>query len=56
MRISIIYYTYKKNNKSNLLDEDINFVDLKKKQNRYFKLNRILIAIITILFFIFCVI
>ena len=38
MKISIIYYTYKMNIKTNLLEEYVNFVDNTKKQNKYFKL------------------
>ena len=33
MKISTIYYTYKMNIKTNLLEEYINFVDITKKQN-----------------------
>ena len=38
MKISIIYYTYKTNIKTNLLKEYINFVDSTTKQNKYFKI------------------
>ena len=34
MKISIIYYTYKMNIKTNLLEEYVNFVDNTKKQNK----------------------
>ena len=53
MKISIIYYTYKMNIKTNLLEEYVNFVDNTKKQNKYFKLFLFLIAII-VFFFMFC--
>ena len=33
MKISIIYYTYKMNIKTNLLEEYVNFVDSTKNQN-----------------------
>ena len=38
------------NNKTNLLEEYVNFVDNTKKQNRYFKISKFLIVIITFLF------
>ena len=43
------------NIKINLLEDYVNFVDLTKKQNEYFKIMILLIAIITalILFFVF---
>ena len=53
MKISIIYYTYKMNIKTNLLEEYVNFVDNTKKQNKYFKLFLFLIAIIVFLFLCF---
>ena len=37
MKISVIYYTYKMNIKTNLPEEYVNFVDNTKKQNKYFK-------------------
>ena len=54
MKISIIYYTYKMNSKTNLLEEYINFVDNTKQQNKYFKIFLFLIVIIVFLFFMFC--
>ena len=53
MKISIIYYAYKMNIKTNLIEEYVNFVDITKKQNRYFKIFIILIVIF--IFFCFCV-
>ena len=38
MKISIIYYTYKMDIKTNLLEEYLNFVDNTKKQNKNFKI------------------
>ena len=49
MKISIIYYTYKKNIKTILPEEYVNFVDITKKQNRFFK-----VFITLIVIFIFC--
>ena len=37
MKISIIYYTYKMNIQTNLLEKSVNFVDNTKKQNKFFK-------------------
>ena len=34
MRLSNIYYTYKMNIKTNLLEENVNFVDKTKKRNK----------------------
>ena len=53
MKISIIYYTYKMNIKTILLEEYVNFVDNPKKQNKYFKIFIILIVLIMILFLCF---
>ena len=50
MKISIIYYTYKMNIKTNLLGENVNFVDNTKKQNKYFKIFLFLIVINMFLF------
>ena len=41
------------NIKTNLLEEYVNFVDITKKQNKYFKIIIILIIIIMFLFFFF---
>ena len=41
------------NIKTNLLEEYVNFVDITKKQNRYFKIILFLIAIIIFLFLFF---
>ena len=38
MKISIIYYTYNMDIKTNLLEEYVNFVDITKKQNKYFEI------------------
>ena len=53
MKISVIYYTYKMNIKTNLLEEYVNFVDNTKKQNKYFKIFIILIVLIMFLFLCF---
>ena len=53
MKVSIIYYTYKMNIKTNLLEEYVNFVDKTKKQNKYFEIFLFLIAIIMFLFLFF---
>ena len=49
----IIYYTYKTNIKTNLLEEYINFVDNTEKQNKYFKIFIIFITIVLSLFLFF---
>ena len=41
------------NNKTNLLEEYINFVDNTKKQNKYFKIITFLIAILIAMFLFF---
>ena len=51
MKLYNIYYTYKMNIKTNLLEEYVNFVDLTKKQNKYFKMFIILFVLILCLFF-----
>ena len=53
MKISIIYYTYKMNIKTNLLEEHVNFDDNTKKQSKYFKIIIFLIVIILSLFLFF---
>ena len=53
MKISIIFYTYKKSIKTNLFEEYVNFVDNPKKQNKNCKISIILIAIIMFLFLFF---
>ena len=53
MKISIIYFTYKMNIKTNLLEEYVNFVDNTKKQNKHFKIF-FKIFINLVLFFVFC--
>ena len=50
MNISIIYYTYKKSIKTNLLEENVNFVDNTEKQNKYFKKIMYLFVIVMFLF------
>ena len=52
MKISIVYYTYKMNIKTNLLEEYVNFVDNTKKQNNHFKMFLFLSALF-MFFFIF---
>ena len=54
MKISIIYYTYKMNIKTNLLEEYVNFVDNTKKQNNYYKISIISFVIIMFFVFIYC--
>ena len=51
MKISNIYYTYKMNIKTNLLEEYVNFVDNTKKQNKYFE---IFFIIVVIMFLFLC--
>ena len=41
------------NFKTNLLEEYVNFVDTTKKQNKYFKIGIILLAMILFLFLFF---
>ena len=53
MKVSVIYYPYKMNIKTNLLEEYVTFVDNTKKQNNYFKIFSFLIAIIMFLFLFF---
>ena len=54
MKSSIIYYTYKTNIKTNLLEEYVNFVDTTKKQNKNFEkiLSLITFNIALFLFFV----
>ena len=53
MKISIVYYTYKKNIETNILEEYVNFVDLTKKPNKHFKILIILVVVILCLFLLF---
>ena len=53
MKKSIIYYTYKLNNKKNLLEEYVNIVDITNKQNKDFEIIIILFVIILFLFLFF---
>ena len=53
MKISIVYYPYKMNIKTNLLEEYVNFVDNTKKQNNCFKNIILLIMFILSLFLFF---
>ena len=53
MKISTFYYTYKMNNKTNLFDEYVNFVDSTKKQKTYLTRNTILFVAIISFFLIF---
>ena len=41
------------NNKTKLLEDYVNFVDLTKKQNKYFQVNIILFVVILCLFLFF---
>ena len=41
------------NNKTNILEEYVNFVDNTKKQNEYFKINIILFLVLLCLFLFF---
>ena len=41
------------NNKTNLFEDYVNFVDLTTKQNKYFKIVLLLIAVNTVLFIFF---
>ena len=54
MKIFNIYYTYKRNIKTNLLEEYVNFVDTIKKQNKYFKVITIFFGDYFMFVFIFC--
>ena len=38
MKISLMYYTYKRNIKTNFREEYVNFVDFEKKQKGYFRI------------------
>ena len=49
MKISIIYYTYKMNLKTNLLEEYVNFVDKTKKRNNKFWICTIILVFIVII-------
>ena len=49
MKISIIYYTYKMNIKTNLLEEYVNFVDSTKKQNNVLWICMFLLVFIAII-------
>ena len=49
MKIAIIYYTYKMNIKTNLLEEYISFVDSTKKQNNVLWICLFLLVIIAII-------
>ena len=53
MKISNIYYTCKMNIKTNLLEEYVNFVDITKKQNKYFKVFIILFLVVLCLIIFF---
>ena len=50
MKISIIYYTYKMNIKTNLLEEYVNFVDNTKKQNKNLWIYTIILVFIVVIF------
>ena len=53
MKTSVIYYTYKINIKTKLLEDYVNFLDSTKKQNEYFKKIISLIVATLCLFLIF---
>ena len=52
MKISIFYYRTKMSIETYLLEEYVNFVDLTKKQNKYFNLIIILFMVLVFLFLI----
>ena len=52
MKISIMYYTYKRNIKTIFREEYVNFVDFEKKQKGYFRII-VLFEVITCLFLFF---
>ena len=54
MKKAIIYYTYKMNIKTNLLEEYVNFVDNTKKQNKYFEMFLFFNCYNYVFVFIFC--
>ena len=58
MKISIIYYAYKKNIKTKLLDEYVIFVDLTKRQIKYFKtlIISFVVNLCLFLFFVYLII
>ena len=49
MKISIINYTYKRNIKTNLLEEYVKFVDNTKKQNKNLWICTIILVFIVII-------
>ena len=49
MKISIIYYTYKVNIKTNLLEESDNFVEKTKKRNKKLRICTIILVFIVII-------
>ena len=53
MKISNIYYTYKLNIKTKLLQEYINFVDNTKEQNKNFKILITSFVVLLCLFLLF---
>ena len=52
MKISIIYYAYRMNIKTILVEEYVNFVDKTKKQNKYFEI-LIILFVVTLCLFLF---
>ena len=49
MKISIIYYTYKMNIKTNLIEEYLNFVDNTKKRNKNLWICTVILVFIMII-------
>ena len=49
MKISIIYYAYKMNIKTNLFEEYVNFVDITKKRKKKFWICTIILVFILII-------
>ena len=53
VRVVLIYRSWKKNIKTNLIEENVNFVDVTKKQNRKFKIIMFSVAVNIVLFLFF---
>ena len=49
MKICSIYYAYKMNIKTNLLEENVNFVDITKKRNKKLWISIIILVFILII-------
>ena len=52
MKISIVYYTYKMNIKTNLLEQYVNFVDNTKKENKNLWIYLIIVLFIVLILII----